>query len=402
MFLQQMQFQAKQGEPIKSLEDGEKHALFQSFLAGSLTAGMFTNEQDKEQEGEESKDGAIPLSFPVKFLGNQITADEEWDKDMIQMIDPDLTNDRSDITKVSEEIDQPELQVQYQSLVNIFREVQAVLEQLNREPANMKQAAPKLMQLLQEWINTANNHANQQGMEKAVASFREGGTKEHIIWKDLLQAFEKRHQLASKQQYSTNAVVTTEDITRWLSKAMEQAPVMERLAAERMYTPPSLPIARMEQYVVHINQGQNTQAQGQQLTDQIQTIIKSSNFMTAPNNGNQLVLSLRPENLGDMMVRFTQVNGEMTVKILVTTQAAKEMLETNMHQLRNMFSPQQVVVEKQDTLMQQGQETEKNMKDDQLDEQREQASNDASEEEKQSSDGDFAEQFQALLMNEEV
>jgi flagellar hook-length control protein FliK len=77
------------------------------------------------------------------------------------------------------------------------------------------------------------------------------------------------------------------------------------------------------------------------------------------------------------------------------------MLETNMHQLRNMFSPQQVVVEKQDAYLPQSQGTEKNMKDGQWDGQNQQSS-DSSDEEKEKSDDDFAAKFQAVLMNEEV
>lgn len=42
-----------------------------------------------------------------------------------------------------------------------------------------------------------------------------------------------------------------------------------------------------------------------------------------------------------------KIDGEMTVKITVMSQAAKELLEKNIHQLRHLFSPNQVVVERQ-------------------------------------------------------
>src|SRR5699024_4075522 len=45
---------------------------------------------------------------------------------------------------------------------------------------------------------------------------------------------------------------------------------------------------------------------------------------------------------------FIEMNGEMTVKITVSSQATKKMLEANIHQLKNMFSPHQVVIEKQE------------------------------------------------------
>jgi flagellar hook-length control protein FliK len=401
MFLHQMQIPVKRGESVIPQEEGEKHALFQSLIAKNLTEDMLENEKVKESK-EKNIGMPVPSLFPAEIMVNLFTEDENKDGEVMQVYQQTLPNDALDKTMITEEMKELVLSVQNQSLIQIFQEVQTVLKQLNREPENMEKAAPKLLQLLQQWVKTANNSAEQKGMEKALTAFRQAETKEHIIWKDLVESFKKRHPLASNQQYSTSAAVSSEDIARWLSKAIEQKQVQDRLAVQQVYTTSALPLSRMEQYVVYVNQSQNVQAQGQQLTEQFQTIIKSSNFLTAPNKGQQLILSLRPANLGEMMVRFTQVNGEMTVKILVTTQAAKEMLETNMHQLRSMFSPQQVIVEKQDALMQQGQETEKSMKDDQLDEQKEKQSNDSSEEEKKQQEGDFAAQFEALLMNEEV
>src|SRR5699024_2796061 len=282
-----------------------------------------------------------------------------------------------------------------------FREAQTILTQLSAEPVNIDKAAQKLLPLLQDWVKTAGNGTDQKGMEITLTSTRQEESKEQIIWKDLLQAFGKRQQLASKQQYSPNALVRTEDIARWLVRAMKQAPLQYRLPVHHVSPPQSLPISQVEQVVVHLNQGQSLHEQGQQLVDQFRVMMKSSNFMTARSKGSKIILSLRTENLGEMMIRFSQVNGEMAVKILVTTQAAKEMLETNMHQLRNMFSPQQVVVEKQDAHLPQSQETEKNLKDDQSDGQNQQSS-DSSDEEKEKSDDDFAAKFQAVLMNEEV
>nr|WP_280922993.1 flagellar hook-length control protein FliK [Virgibacillus litoralis] len=119
------------------------------------------------------------------------------------------------------------------------------------------------------------------------------------------------------------------------------------------------------------------------------------------NGTSQLNITLRPENLGDMMVKLTQINGEMTVKIMVTSHAAKEMLESNMHQLRNMFSPQQVVVEKQEVSSQQAQ-TNQSEQDDQNNSGQEQDQSNHSEQDDQEGEGDFETQFQNILMNEKV
>ncbi len=77
-------------------------------------------------------------------------------------------------------------------------------------------------------------------------------------------------------------------------------------------------------------------------------MIKSSRLFQNGNGQSEMNIRLKPQHLGDMNIKILQMNGEMTVKITVTTQAAKDILENNVNQLRHMFSPQQVVVDKSD------------------------------------------------------
>src|SRR5699024_11536505 len=86
----------------------------------------------------------------------------------------------------------------------------------------------------------------------------------------------------------------------------------------------------------------------QQLMNQFRQVMQTNQFPTLNYGVNQLSIALRPENLGDIFVRFIETNGEMTVKILVTSQVTKQAMEANLHQLKNMFSPHQVIIEKQD------------------------------------------------------
>lgn len=399
MFLQQLHFPEKHVPKEKTPEESQKHALFHSLLSGSLTPDMLNDEQ--AENNKENTESVLPLLYPAKIMVNKMSGDDELNSDIIQLAEPDEEQDASIKKSTQKDMEDTDSRIANQTLMNIYREVHHVLTQLKTEPANRQKAAPALLQLLQDWVKAAGSHMETRGMGQTLDSMKQGEAKEQMIWKDLLHAYEKRHQLASNQQYSANAHVTTTDIARWLERAMEKIPLQDQLTVQRTDSPVTMPISRMEQVVIQLNQGQHLNAQGKQLIDQLQSMMKSGHFFTFPNKGNQITLSLRPENLGDMMIRFTQVNGEMTVKIMVTTQSAKEMLETNMHQLRNMFSPQQVVVEKQDTFIQQSQETEKNMKDDQQDE-KQQEFNDSSEEERGESEDDFDTRLQTLLMDEEV
>src|SRR5699024_12226127 len=99
---------------------------------------------------------------------------------------------------------------------------------------------------------------------------------------------------------------------------------LEKTIQKSMTFTSSMPLSKIEQYVIHLNQTQNAQPADQQLIEQFQKVMKTSKFLTMQNGTSQLNMTLRPENLGDMMVKLTQMNGEMTVKIVVTSAAAKE------------------------------------------------------------------------------
>ncbi|SET41732.1 hook-length control protein FliK [Salinibacillus kushneri] len=109
----------------------------------------------------------------------------------------------------------------------------------------------------------------------------------------------------------------------------------------------SMPMSKIEQYTIYLQRGEgNPSSNNSDVMEQIQKILKSSRFIQ--NEGStQLTIKLKPAHLGDMVVKFTQTNGEMAVRIAVSSQAAKDMLESNMNQLRHMFHPHQVIVDKQ-------------------------------------------------------
>jgi flagellar hook-length control protein FliK len=389
MLLQQMPLPVKEEKTGKFPKETDKDTLFYSLLSDSLTADILNNDQllDMENEGA----SLFSLLHPFKIM-----ADGEMNKEIMQQ------ENRVVKEQVSGKVLEAELPEIPQMFVHIYQQAHSILSKLDREPSYVEKAAPKILQLLELW-SAESKSVDQKELERTLTLLKQGETKGHTVWKDVLQTYEKRQQLASRQQYSINAQVTSEDIAKWLNRALENLPFADRLTLHQTEPPASMPMSRMEQVIVYLHQGQHMQAQGQQLVNEIKTMMSSGNLLAAPLKGSQITLSLRPENLGEMIIRFTQVNGEMTVKILVTTQAAKEMLETNMHQLRNMFSPQQVIVEKQEGLLQQNQEPEKSMKDHGQDSEQHQSNSGSSDGESGQSEDedDFDSRLQTLLMNNE-
>ncbi|MFC0014351.1 MULTISPECIES: flagellar hook-length control protein FliK [Allobacillus] len=169
-------------------------------------------------------------------------------------------------------------------------------------------------------------------------------------------------QLVSGEQV-TQAQTTTEfakELMRLSSNGDTDKPIMNwahAITGTLSKSPANKPLDSVEQLGnlmrnVNLNSSQIVkqsiplQGNSQQMMNQIEQMILSTRF-ARPGGMTQLTVQLKPMELGEMILRFVKQDGEMTVKITVMSQMAKEMVDKNLHQLRHMFSPHQVVVERQ-------------------------------------------------------
>ncbi|WP_270180459.1 flagellar hook-length control protein FliK [Alkalihalobacillus sp. CinArs1] len=66
----------------------------------------------------------------------------------------------------------------------------------------------------------------------------------------------------------------------------------------------------------------------------------------------QLRIKLSPENLGQLDIRLSTVDGKVTAQIATSTAAAKEMIEGQLHQLRQTFVQQGIQLDKVEVVQQ--------------------------------------------------
>ena len=83
------------------------------------------------------------------------------------------------------------------------------------------------------------------------------------------------------------------------------------------------------------------------LLREMQNIFKRSNFGQTGGT-NRLLIKLYPEHLGQVRIELLQSNGVMTARILASTALGKEMLDSQLHQLRSAFLQQNLQVERID------------------------------------------------------
>src|SRR5699024_10046101 len=130
---------------------------------------------------------------------------------------------------------------------------------------------------------------------------------------------------------------------RWLQQALSA----QNIQTEEMTTVPAtntpntsqhVSMSHVEQYVIHINESDRVERVQEQLVRQFEAVMKESRFLRSPQL-TQLSFTLNPNHLGHVQVQLMEVNGEMTVKMIASSLAAKEMLESNIHQLKHMFAP---------------------------------------------------------------
>lgn len=111
------------------------------------------------------------------------------------------------------------------------------------------------------------------------------------------------------------------------------------------------PLTKIEQFTIFASKD-NKPVDQEQLIKQFTNILSKSQLMKTPNM-NRLMIKLYPEHLGTLRVELVQQNGLLTARMLASTQAAKEMLDSQLHSLRHAFSQQNIQIDKIDISFQQ-------------------------------------------------
>lgn len=217
--------------------------------------------------------------------------------------------------------------------------------QMSQNEESARQASENVFRLLKQWsqlttkldVTQLNALMNEQLTEE-----------EETIWRQLVQTFTSRLALNKQNMYTTDSNITRSDVTQWLQQAYDRYTITQM--TDGPLTPNSQgSMSQIEQYVIHVQNSDRVERISNELMQKFEQVIRTSRFVQGPQS-QQLSIMLRPEHLGNMTVRFAQIDGEMTVKIIVSTQLAKEMLESNIHQLKHLFAPHQISIERDETV----------------------------------------------------
>jgi flagellar hook-length control protein FliK len=104
------------------------------------------------------------------------------------------------------------------------------------------------------------------------------------------------------------------------------------------------PISKMEQFVLHV--GKETPTNYNQFVKDFSNILAKSQLTAGLDGTNKLLIKLYPEHLGSLRIELLQDKGIITAKLIASSGAAKDMLDSQMHQLKDAFTIQNIQVDK--------------------------------------------------------
>lgn len=366
-----------------------------------------TSEKSVEQDGDLNQVETEPLSelkpliealIDMGILEQELT--EENNQSLLHMnqnwnqllIMNTLIQNNQSLQNLNQD-DQQAIQ-RLNSMISQFKEIFAELDQSMTKKDIQKQSG-KLLHLLDSWKQLTQESS--PNLQKVAKDMEETLPKS---WRTVFESFEKRQQIVSKKVYNATASVTSSDVSKWVKNALSKEQTVQQVSHTSMQ---HMPMSKVEQYMIHLQSSEQTEeVPSKDLLRQFSKIMESSRFLNLNQANRQMTIHLRPHHLGDIVVKMNELNGEMLVKLMVQSSDAKRMLESNLHQLKHMFSPHQVVIEKQDTLLFTDQTTLNGEQEEQNQEFQDEADQHTDQQNNTSDDKSFEDIFDEALMNEKV
>ena len=235
------------------------------------------------------------------------------------------------------------------NIMQLISDLKQVFKQIH-SGERMETVARQLLPLLQQW-SSMNNQLSHDQLRQLVAEQLDAEDLE--VLEKVQKLYESRTHFQSKNMYGNNATVSRSDVAQWLTAALNeptsaepQSRVIPTLNNEQLVTPR---MSILNQQAIYNNSMESVQRVEAEITQRIVTQIQQNMLLQANAPQQSLSIRLAPEHLGTLNIQFTQVNGEMIVRIMTNSLATKEVLEANLQQLKHAFSPHQVQIVRDDT-----------------------------------------------------
>lgn len=104
-------------------------------------------------------------------------------------------------------------------------------------------------------------------------------------------------------------------------------------------------ISKTEQFVLHVGNGTAQEPKATDLIKAFSNILAKSQLSQTPGSS-RLLIKLYPEHLGSLRVELLQKEGMLMARMIASSSNAKEMLDSQLHSLKQAFNQQNIQVDR--------------------------------------------------------
>ncbi|QKS71435.1 flagellar hook-length control protein FliK [Paenalkalicoccus suaedae] len=220
----------------------------------------------------------------------------------------------------------------------------------------VNQQAPLSPELKQVVMNVTATMFNQVDEKKdftmLLPMLKEAIPKELPAFSQVPKAFTRIAELAYLNHATKDPGISKDQFARLLlgqqmpETSTERAIVpMQGFQQPAVQQQPTLMIPLMQQ------EGQ-TRVSQEQFIRQFENLLQRSAF-TEINGMKQMTIKLHPQHLGRLDIQIQQLNGVITARVMTSNAMTRELLDSQLHHLKQAFQSQQLQVEKVEISQQQ-------------------------------------------------
>jgi flagellar hook-length control protein FliK len=125
---------------------------------------------------------------------------------------------------------------------------------------------------------------------------------------------------------------------------------MENVSASKELQTLQSPLSPLEQWTLKVPVSQEA-GQKEQFVREVQQIISRGKLFVTESGFTKMQIRLTPEHLGNIEIQLIQKHGEITAKIIASSQGAKDALDSQLTQLKQAFTSQDIDFEKIDVFL---------------------------------------------------
>ena len=230
------------------------------------------------------------------------------------------------------------------------QEITDVWSIIEQAPAILSEILSYLQGNQQNQVGNANESDDVKQVIQFLKLAELFGNKMDTVYQQEAQLTQLKDALSTlASQVQVVNVNTQQEVPKAFQQIVQQ--ITQQTSAKTETETQSQPIVSVQQTTqtktVTITLPAEKPAQSEALMKEIQNLISRSQLSGQQGNM-KLLLKLFPENLGQIRIELVQKDGVLTARLLATTSHGKELLETNINQLKAGFVSQNIQMERID------------------------------------------------------